>query len=37
LPASNTAPDAALALLGYFARVSSRPRWEAAGLELAGE
>jgi molybdate transport system substrate-binding protein len=35
VPASNTAPDSALALLKFMSSPSARPRWEAAGLELA--
>jgi molybdate transport system substrate-binding protein len=37
LPATNTAPDAAVALLKYFSNSSARGRWEKAGAELAGE
>jgi hypothetical protein len=35
-PAS-TAPEQALALLKYFTAPAARPRWQAAGLELAAE
>jgi hypothetical protein len=37
VPATNTAPDAALALLKYFHRSASRPVWDKAGLEVVGE
>jgi molybdate transport system substrate-binding protein len=37
VPATNAAPDAALALLKYFSRAPSRARWDAAGLELTTE
>jgi molybdate transport system substrate-binding protein len=37
VPVTNTAPDAALALLKYFQRPASRPVWDKAGLEVAGE
>jgi molybdate transport system substrate-binding protein len=37
VPATNTAPDAALALLKYFQRPASRPIWDKAGLEVIGE
>jgi len=37
VPATNTAPDAALALLNYFHRPASRPVWDKAGLEVVGE
>jgi molybdate transport system substrate-binding protein len=37
VPATNTAPDAALALLKYFQRPASRPVWDKAGLEVVGE
>jgi molybdate transport system substrate-binding protein len=37
VPATNTAPDAALALLKYFQRPASRPIWDKAGLEVVGE
>jgi molybdate transport system substrate-binding protein len=37
VPAGSPAPDAALALLTYFSQDASRPRWTAAGLELAPE
>jgi molybdate transport system substrate-binding protein len=36
LPVTNTTPGAALALLTYFRRPVSRPVWDKAGLELAG-
>jgi molybdate transport system substrate-binding protein len=37
VPVTNTAPDAALALLKYFHRPASRPVWDKAGLEVSGE
>jgi molybdate transport system substrate-binding protein len=37
VPATNAAPDAALALLKYFHRPASRPVWDKAGLEVVGE
>jgi hypothetical protein len=37
VPVTNTAPDAALALIKYFRRPASRPVWDKAGLEVAGE
>src|SRR6202012_5962555 len=37
IPATNTVPEPALALLAYFKRPASRPVWEKAGLEVAGE
>ena len=37
VPATNAAPDAALALVKYFHRSASRSVWDKAGLELAGE
>jgi molybdate transport system substrate-binding protein len=37
VPVTNTAPDAALALLKYFHRSASRPVWDKAGLEVVGE
>jgi molybdate transport system substrate-binding protein len=37
VPVTNTAPDAALALLAYFRRPASRPVWDKAGLEVAGD
>ena len=37
VPATNAAPDAALALIKYFHRPASRPVWDKAGLEVAGE
>jgi molybdate transport system substrate-binding protein len=37
VPVTNTAPDAALALLKYFYRPASRPVWDKAGLEVTGE
>jgi molybdate transport system substrate-binding protein len=37
VPATNTAPEAALALVKYFQRAASRPVWDKAGLEVAGE
>jgi len=37
VPATNAAPDAALALLKYFHRPAARPVWDKAGLEVAGE
>ena len=37
IPATNTAPEPAMALLKYFARPASHPVWDKAGLEVAGE
>ncbi len=37
IPATNAAPEPALALLKYFARPAALPIWTKAGLELAGE
>jgi len=37
VPASNAAPEPALALLKYFARAASRPIWTSAGLDVVGE
>jgi molybdate transport system substrate-binding protein len=37
VPMTNTAPDAALALLKYFQRPAARPIWDKAGLEVVGE
>ena len=37
IPVTNTAPDAALALLKYFHRPAARPVWDKAGLEVVGE
>lgn len=37
LPIANTSPAPALALLQYFRRPASRPIWDKAGLELAGD
>jgi molybdate transport system substrate-binding protein len=37
VPVTNTAPEAALALLQYFRRPASRPVWDKAGLEVSGE
>lgn len=37
VPVTNSAPDAALALLKYFRRPASRPVWDKAGLEVAGD
>jgi hypothetical protein len=37
VPATNAAPDAALALVKYLHRPASRPVWDKAGLEVAGE
>ena len=37
VPVTNAAPDAALALLKYLQRPASRPVWDKAGLEVAGE
>jgi molybdate transport system substrate-binding protein len=37
VPATNAAPDAALALVKYFTRPASRPTWDKAGLEVVGE
>jgi len=34
LPVTNTAPEAALALLSHFLRPASRPVWDKAGLEV---
>jgi len=37
IPAGSTAVEPALALLKYLTSPSARPRWQAAGLELAGD
>jgi molybdate transport system substrate-binding protein len=37
VPVTNAAPEAALALLKYFQRAASRPVWDKAGLEVAGD
>jgi molybdate transport system substrate-binding protein len=37
VPATNTAPEPALALIKFWTRAASRPIWEKAGLEVAGE
>jgi molybdate transport system substrate-binding protein len=37
IPATSTAVEPALALLKFFTAASARPRWQAAGLELASE
>ena len=37
VPATNAAPDAALAFIQYLRRPASRPVWDKAGLEVAGE
>jgi molybdate transport system substrate-binding protein len=37
VPATNAAPDAALAFIKYLHRPASRPVWDKAGLEVAGE
>jgi molybdate transport system substrate-binding protein len=37
VPVTNTAPDAALALLKYFQQPAARPVWDKAGLEVAGD
>jgi molybdate transport system substrate-binding protein len=37
VPATNAAPDAALALIKYFQRPASRAVWDKAGLEIAAE
>ena len=37
VPATNASPEAALALLKFLSRPAARARWEASGLELAGE
>jgi molybdate transport system substrate-binding protein len=37
VPATNTAPEPALALLDYFHRAAARPVWDKAGLEVVGE
>jgi molybdate transport system substrate-binding protein len=37
IPATNAAPEAALALIRYFRRPASRPVWDKAGLEVVGE
>jgi len=37
IPATNTAPEPALALLRYLAQPAARPTWTKAGLEQAGE
>jgi molybdate transport system substrate-binding protein len=36
IPATNTAPEAALALVKYFQRAASKPVWDKAGLEVVG-
>ena len=37
VPATNAAPEAALALLKHFHRPASRPTWDKAGLEVVGD
>src|SRR4030081_2167143 len=37
VPATNAAPDAALSFINYLRRPASRPVWDKAGLEVAGE
>jgi molybdate transport system substrate-binding protein len=37
VPATNAAPEAALALIKYFQRPASRPVWDKAGLEVVPE
>jgi molybdate transport system substrate-binding protein len=37
IPATNTAPAAAQALLDFFHRPASKPAWDKAGLEVVGE
>jgi molybdate transport system substrate-binding protein len=37
LPVTNTAPDAAIALIKFFHRPASRTVWDKAGLELMGD
>jgi hypothetical protein len=37
IPAASTSIEPALALLKYFTANSAQARWQAAGLELAGE
>ncbi|HEV3372542.1 MAG TPA: substrate-binding domain-containing protein, partial [Xanthobacteraceae bacterium] len=37
IPASSSAVEPALALLKYFTAPSAQTRWQAAGLELAGD
>jgi hypothetical protein len=37
VPAASSAVESALALLNYFISASARPRWQVAGLELAGD
>jgi molybdate transport system substrate-binding protein len=37
IPATNAAPEPALALIKYFQRAASRPVWDKAGLEVVGE
>ena len=37
VPATNTSPEAALALLKYFHRPAARAVWEKAGLEVVGD
>jgi molybdate transport system substrate-binding protein len=37
IPAASSAVEPALALLKYFTAKAALPRWQAAGLELAGE
>jgi molybdate transport system substrate-binding protein len=37
IPAANETPDAALAFIKYLHRPATRPVWDKAGLEVAGE
>jgi len=37
VPATNASPEAALSFLKFLSRPAARPRWEAAGLEMAGK
>ena len=37
IPATNTSPEAAQALLDFFHRPASKPVWDKAGLEVVGE
>jgi molybdate transport system substrate-binding protein len=37
IPVTNTAPEAALALVKYWQRPASRPVWDKAGLEVVAE
>ncbi len=37
IPATNAAPDAAIALLNYFRRPAAHAVWDKAGLEVVGE